>query len=301
MRPRSVAPATDLRPLGAFTLRALVDEVHEKFATAGFAVARAEARDLVAAACDRPRFWPTLHAGLGVDDDVVRRVTLAAERRCRGAPFAYAVGRAAFRRLTLTVDERVLIPRQETEVLVDLVLAARRGIPGGVAVDVGTGSGAIALALASEHSFERVIATDVSSDALTVARGNARALQAACRAPVEFRAGSTLAPLGADCVDVIVSNPPYIAFGEVTSLPPSVRDWEPMPALICGDSGLAVSRRIIEAAPARLCTGGLLALEADVRRVAAVAQLLSQSGAFSDVSVHCDLTGRERFVLARRG
>ncbi len=290
-----------VQPLGAFTLRALVDEAEETLASAGVAVARSEARDLVAAVCDRPRFWPILHPDLAVDHDVVRRVRLAAERRRRGAPFAYAVGRAAFRRLTLTVDERVLIPRQETEVLVDLVLAARVAISGGIAVDVGTGSGAIALALATEHAFERVIATDVSTDALTVARSNARAVATLCGAPVEFRAGSHLAPLGRDRVDVIVCNPPYIAFDDAPSLPASVRDWEPMPALICGESGLAVSRQIIETAPVQLRPGGLLALEADVRRVAAVAELVSRSGAFATISIHRDLTGRDRFVLARRG
>src|SRR5438046_5847628 len=123
-----------------------------------------EARDLVAALLDVPRHWPVLHEDRWVEAAMWRRACAAADKRAAGAPLAYAVGRANFRGLTLEVDERVLIPRPETELLVDLVLercAMRRG---GVAVDVGTGSGAIAIALATEGEFDRVIATDISID-----------------------------------------------------------------------------------------------------------------------------------------
>jgi release factor glutamine methyltransferase len=117
---------------------------------------------------DVPRFWPVTNRDALVDATAVDEARHAAAMRAKGAPFAYAVGRAAFRHLTLAVDPRVLIPRQETEVLVDLVLEAEDGGRGTV-VDVGTGSGAIALALATEGRFDRVIATDVSRDALAVA------------------------------------------------------------------------------------------------------------------------------------
>src|SRR5207237_1101618 len=137
---------------------------------------------------DVPRHWPLLWSDKWVEADVWHRACAAADRRASGAPLAYAVGRANFRELTLAVDERVLIPRPETELLVDLVLARRRT---GIVVDVGTGSGAIALALATEGSFERVIATDISRDALDVARTNADTHARA----VELLHGDLLGPL----------------------------------------------------------------------------------------------------------
>ena len=266
---------------------------------AGVPLARAEARDMVAALLDEPRFWPTLHADEFLPPEVRERVLAAAEKRARGAPFAYAVGRAPFRHLTLQVDERVLIPRQETELLVEAVLSSLAG-DGGVAVDVGTGSGAIALALASEGRFDRVIATDVSLGALAVAHANADALRARLRCPVELRHGSLLAPLAGVRARVLVSNPPYIAAGEATALPPSVRDWEPPLALFSGADGLDATRAIVAGAPAVLEPGGLLALEVDERRAGRVAELARAAGDYRDVRVLPDLTGRDRFVLARR-
>jgi release factor glutamine methyltransferase len=215
-------------------------------------------------------------------------------------PFAYAVGRASFRHLTLQVDERVLIPRQETEVLVDLVLSHRAAAPGGVVADIGTGSGAVALSLASEGRFDRIIATDVATDALDVARKNASVLPAGTTAAIEFRAGSLLAPVGGEQLDVLVSNPPYIAHDEAAELPSSVRDWEPSHALFSGGQGLDLTRRIIAGAPALLCSGGLLALEVDCRRALQVVELAASSGGFSSIQLFPDLMGRDRFVLATR-
>ncbi len=283
------------------TLANLVAESADAFARAGIDRARDEARDLVAAVLDRPRFWPSLHAGERPAPEVTAAIRAAAARRSSGAPFAYAVGRSAFRFLTLGVDERVLIPRPETEQLVDLVLGApvtRSG--GGVAVDVGTGSGAIALALAAEARFDMVIATDVSADALAVARRNAMALAPSLRTRMLFAAGAGLLPVGNTRARVIVSNPPYIAFSEMSELPPLVRNWEPALALCCADDGLAITRDVVAGAASLLETGGLLALEADSRRTEDVARLAQASGAFVDVVIRRDLTGRNRFVLATR-
>ena len=289
------------------TIGALVDELaHALGAAAGAAGvedARAEARDLVAALLDQARFWPSVHRDERVDAALVAQARAAAERRARGAPFAYAVGRAAFRHLTLDVDERVLIPRQETEVLVDEVLAALGGRPGGVLVDVGTGSGAIALALACEARAERVIATDVSLDALAVARRNAALLDAALCAPVEFRHGSLLAPLGdlpPASLRAVVSNPPYIAYAEADQLPPSVRDWEPALALYAGNEGMAAIAALVRDAAPLLAPGGLLALEVDARRAGLAAELVASDGRYAEIAVRLDLAGRERFVLAVR-
>lgn len=299
------APPRAARP-GPATVGALVDALAPVLAHAGIAEARSEARDLVAAVADQPRFWPTVHRDEPADADLVTAAARAAEKRARGAPFAYAVGRAAFRHLTLDVDERVLIPRQETEVLVDEVLAAcaRAGNPGGVAVDVGTGSGAIALALACEGRFARVIATDVSLDALTVARANAAHARRAMCAPVEFRHGSLLAPLRDPAAPVlaraVVSNPPYVAFHEAETLPAGVRDWEPALALFAGADGMAVIAALVREAAPVLESGGLLAMEVDARRASTAAELVASDGRYTDVLVRLDLAGRERFVLATR-
>ena len=145
-----------------------------------------------------------------------------------------------------------------------------------------------------------MIATDLSVDALRVALRNAANCASRLRTPVEFRSGSALAPIRGAVVDVLVSNPPYIASGEARGLPTSVRDWEPVSALIAGEDGLAVTRDIIREAPALLAPGGLLALEVDSRRSRAVAGLLSRMEAFGGVNVQQDLTGRDRFVLATR-
>lgn len=281
------------------TVARLVAELAATLGAAGLPDARDEARDLLAAILDVPRHWPTVHAADDASPKLVADGRRSALRRSGGAPMAYAVGRAPFRQFTLDVDERVLIPRPETELLPDLVLAMV-GRAGGVAVDVGTGSGAIALALAAEGRFDRVIATDISADALTVARGNAQLLHAVLRTPVDCRLGAGLAPVAGERLRAVVSNPPYIAFGEVASLPATVRDWEPPLALACADDGLAVTRAVVRDAAPLLEPGGVLALEVDVRRAMLVAELIASHGAYAGVRIEMDLTGRERFVVARR-
>jgi release factor glutamine methyltransferase len=303
-RPRSVAPSgapATVREREDLTVSALVGELTAVLTQRGVAEARHEAREIVAALHDVPRSWPVANPHVIVEDAMRHRARVAAERRARGAPLAYAVGRACFRHLTLDVDERVLIPRPETEQLVDLVLDALHG-PGGIAVDVGTGSGAIALALASEARFDRVIATDISLDALAVARENAQLLRDVLRSPLELVHGSLLTPLVAQQrrVTAIVSNPPYIAFGEAADLPASVRDWEPAVALFSGADGMWATARLVRDASVLLEPGGLLALEVDARRASLVAELVARDRRFSEVRVHLDLFGRERFVLARR-
>jgi release factor glutamine methyltransferase len=278
---------------------ALLDAIATQLLGAGVAAANDEARDILAALLDVPRFWPTMHRETAIDVAVIEDAIAAAARRAKGAPFAYAVGRSAFRYLTLAVDERVLIPRQETEVLVDLVLEATLQRPGGVAVDIGTGSGAIALALATEGTFDAVLATDISLGAVEVARANVRRLRDDLRCPVEVLHGALLAPVADQRARVIVSNPPYIAFEEDRELPPDVRNWEPPIALYSADNGLATTAALVRHAPDVLEERGVLALEVDTRRASLVAELCSSDSRYADVSVHLDLTGRERFVLAR--
>jgi release factor glutamine methyltransferase len=279
------------------TIRELVSALEALLTDGGIAEARREARDIVAAVLDVPRFWPSMHPDVVVDVTTLRDATAAAQRRARGAPFAYAVGRAAFRHLTLAVDERVLIPRVETEELVELVLGL--GVaPGGTAIDVGTGSGAIALALAMEARFDRIIATDISRDAIAVARANAQSLARVLKAPVEFRIGSLLRPVTDIRARVLCANLPYIAHGEAVSLPASVRDWEPAVALFSPDEGMRAIRALLGAAPAILERGGHVVLEVDARRASLAAEMAATNPRYHDVAVRLDLAGRERFVVA---
>ena len=217
----------------------------------------------------------------------------------RGVPMAYAVGVAPFRHLELQVDARVLIPRPETEIVVEHALRVCADRTGGVAVDVGTGSGAIALALAQEGRFEAVIATDISADALTVARANAARCAELLRCPVTFRLGADLAPLAGERVRLIVSNPPYIAHAEAAALPTAVRDWEPVTALFAANDGMARYEAIVAAAPAVLEEGGWLVFECDARRAHAVAALFDAALGWRDVAVFPDLTGRDRVCVGR--
>jgi release factor glutamine methyltransferase len=235
-----------------------------------------------------------------IDDVLTERARVAAAKRIRGAPLAYCVGRAAFRHMTLDVDERVLIPRPETEQLVDVATRLLGATEGGIAIDVGTGSGAVALALATEGNFDRVLATDVSLDAIAVARLNAELYRDALRSAIEFHHGSLLAPVRHVQARLIVSNPPYIANPEAAVLPASVRDWEPPIALFSGRDGLGATARLAREAAAQLEPGGALALETDSRRASAVAELLKADSRLVDVMVVNDLAERERFVVARR-
>jgi release factor glutamine methyltransferase len=232
-------------------------------------------------------------------------------RRGRREPLQYVVGRAAFRQLELEVDRRVLIPRPETEVLVDAVLEWARARAGRAAaenaesaaldaLDVGTGSGCIALSLLTEGPFARVVATDASAEALAVAQANAAA--AGMTERWDGRLGSLWEPLGADeRFDVIVSNPPYVARPEAADLEPEVRDWEPETARFGGSEGLDVLEPLVGGAGARLRTGGLLALEVGLSQSEAVAARIRSTGAFGEPRIRRDLAGRPRILLAERG
>ncbi len=219
-------------------------------------------------------------------------------RRARREPLQYIIGRTGFRELELKTDPRVLIPRPETEVLVQEVLDWASA--GAESVwDMGTGAGAVALSLAAEGTWTRVVATDVSPDALSVAADNAERYDLGGH--VEFREGSLFEPLEeGERFDVIVSNPPYIAEGEKGELQPEVRDWEPPEALFAGEDGLDVIRQLVAGAPEHLLAGGLLALECGLGQAERIAADVHATGAFAAVRIRPDLTGRPRVVLAER-
>lgn len=218
------------------------------------------------------------------------------QRRAKREPLQYIDGTAAFRQLTLRVDPRVLIPRPETELLVQAVLDRVAGREGLRALDIGTGSGAIALALATEGPFARVVAVDVAEGALEVAMANAR--EAAPDASVDFRRGSLFEAVAGERFDVVVSNPPYVGEEERDGLDAEVRDWEPPGALFAGTGGLEVIRPLVAQAPAHLHPGGLLALEIGAAQGEAVSDLIRATAAFAEPRVIADLAGRDRIVVA---
>lgn len=285
---------------GALTVAALVQQMAELLRPTLGDEAATEARELLALIHDQPRHWPSVATAQPITD-AERTVAMAAtKRRAAGAPIQYAAGRAAFRHLTLDVDERVLIPRPETELLVEIVLERTIAERGGIAADVGTGSGAIALALATEGRFEQVIATDVSLDALAVARANTARYAGHSCARVDLRHGSLLGVVPERGLRAVVSNPPYISFDEAAELPAAVRDWEPSVALFSGADGMATTEQLVRQAAVSLAPGGVLALEGDMRRVGVVADFTRTLDAYVDVQVLADLTGRDRFVVARK-
>ena len=216
----------------------------------------------------------------------------AIRRRAAGEPLAHVTGRTGFRHLTLRSDRRALIPRPETEGLVDLVLAR---VAGGRVADVGTGSGCIALSLATEGRYRQVIGIDLSPEALALASEN-RALTGA---EVALVRGNLCQPLASASLDAVVSNPPYLTAAEYAALDGSVRDWEPALALASGPDGLDAVLALLDAGRAAVRAGGWLALEIDCARAAPCAW---HAGAFgwTDVAIHADLFGRERYLLARR-
>ena len=248
------------------------------------------------------RLWADLVEGSPVDAILGRRAPVsseqvsgflaAVERRAGGEPLAYVSGRAGFRRLTLGVDRRVLIPRPETEGLVELVL---RHAPRGIVADVCTGSGCIGLSLVDEGHYDRVLGVDLSGDALAVAAGNVRRTGL----PVGLVQGDLTAPLGAASVDVLVANPPYIAPAEYAALDASVLDWEPRIALESGDDGMAATERLLIDGRRVVVPGGWIALELDASRATATASVASACG-WQCVMIHHDLFGRERYLLAQR-
>ena len=224
-------------------------------------------------------------------------------RRIAGEPVQYITGLAAFRDLDLEVTPAVLIPRPETEGLVEAVLEVLRGEvshwPRPRVLDLGTGSGAIALAIAQEWPAAIVFASDASAAALEVARRNARAVGLESR--VEFHQGDWFDAIGSDDrFEIVVSNPPYIADDEAAVLPRDVRDHEPASALFSGPTGLEDLREILEESPRHLVGGGLLALELAESRAREVAGWLEGAQDWSGVELIDDLAGQPRVLLARR-
>jgi release factor glutamine methyltransferase len=259
--------------------------------------AAADAEALLAHALRRDRGWLFAHGDLSLDEHQLARIEGLVRRREAGEPVAYLTGRRGFWRLDLQVGPATLIPRPETELLVELALERLPADRDLDLADLGTGTGAIALSLALERPRARIDATDASEAALQVARTNAAELGAAA-ARVRFHRGDWWGPLAGRCYDLVVSNPPYIAEGDPHLSRGDLR-FEPRSALAAGHDGLAAIAAIVQGAPGRLVPGGWLLLEHGHDQGSAVRELLAAAG-LADVATVRDLEGRERATLARR-
>ncbi|MDR7555672.1 MAG: peptide chain release factor N(5)-glutamine methyltransferase [Armatimonadota bacterium] len=233
-----------------------------------------------------------------LDPDAWARYEALLAERARGRPVAYIVGRREFMGLEFLVDERVLIPRPETELLVEVTLAALAGQPRPVIADVGTGSGAVAVSLAVTRPDALVFATDISPPALEVARANARRHGVDGR--VRVLCGDLVAPLVAAGarLDALVCNPPYVDPLTAAALPREIRDFEPREAVVAPE-GIGLHRRLVAEAPRVLAPGGLLAVEVAAGQAPAVVELFRREARYEEIATHRDLGGWERVVSAR--
>jgi release factor glutamine methyltransferase len=272
----------------------------------GIASPRLDAELLLAATLGLSRIELYTNHDRPLDRGEVDRFRELVRRRAGREPVAYITGKREFWSMEFSVDRRVLIPRPETELLVEVTLERLRngsgpGCPGPLRLlEIGTGSGAVAVALATELPGATVVATDASAAALEVAPANARAHGVTER--LRFVHGDAFVPLAGraqrERFHAIVSNPPYCGADEIAAMEPEVREWEPRSALVAGHDGMDVTRRLVEGAPDFLEPGGWLVLEMGTQ-ASPTRDLFSQDG-WQEVATVSDLAGHPRVIAARR-
>lgn len=281
---------------GAVTILELIQKTTGYFEKAGVPTPRLDIEWLLAHALGLRRMDLYVQFERVLTEAELDRLRPLVKRRAAREPLQHLVGTVEFCGIPLAVDRRALIPRPETEILVDRALAL---LPQeeAVALDLGTGSGAIALALLAARPAWRVIATDLSAEALALARENAARLGLESR--VTFREGDLFAPLIAgEVFDLVAANPPYLPTAQIASLEPEVREHDPRVALDGGAAGLDVIRRIADEAPKALKSGGRLLLEVGHDQADAVAGLLRERG-WTEIAFSADLQGCRRIVEAQ--
>lgn len=272
------------------TVREGLARAAEELARHGVPSPRVDAEHLLCKAldCSRTALYLEPDRRLAIDEEVV--FTSLVDRRSRREPLAYVLGEWGFRRLTLATDRRALVPRPETEVVVERCLALIADMPEPAVLDVGVGSGAIALAVADEHPGARVTGIDASPDALALAAENARRTGLA----VDLLRHDLSDGLPPGPYDLVVSNPPYVPESELGEVEPEVRDWEPRDAVVDGGQTAALIREARDV----LKPGGWLALETHWHSAAGVRSQLVEHG-YVECRVSKDLAGRERIVEGR--
>jgi release factor glutamine methyltransferase len=290
-------------PTNAPTIRALLARAERTLAEGPHAEkARLDAQALLLHllrnhASETNLAWLIAHEDEISPADVLEGMRNLVKRRAVGEPIQYIMGETEFCRLPIAVNRDVLIPRPETELLVEKVVELAPLFRNPRMLDVGTGSGAIAIALAHEWPKAAVTATEISERALKLARQNAECLGFANR--IRFLQGDLLEPAAGEQFEIVVSNPPYVAERDRETLSVEVRDFEPAQALFAGQDGLDFYRRLIPAAFSALVTGGFVVLEIGYSQKEAVRALLNVAG-FANVEFTEDLRGIPRVVSARR-
>jgi release factor glutamine methyltransferase len=271
----------------------------DDFKRRGNKSARLDAELLLGEALGLDRIKLIVEAQRPLTDDELSRYRALIKRRRASEPMAYILGRREFFALPLVVDRRVLIPRPDTEVLVETALdGTRERHLYGRMLDLCTGSGCVAIAFAKERPTWRITAVDLSPDAASVARENVR--RAGVAHHLAILEGDLFAPLPADAkFELITANPPYIPSGDIAGLDADVRDFEPHLALDGGADGLEITRRLVREATRYLTPGGLLALEGGFDQAPEVAALLAEHG-FDEIARRKDMAGIERVVSGRR-
>lgn len=281
----------------AWTIRRVLAWTAEDFAGRGIETARLDAELLVAHALGLGRVQLYMDLDRPLTDAEREAIRAVVVRRRKHEPVAYITGKKEFWGRSFTVSPAVLVPRPDSETVIERVLELVQGEAR--VLDLCTGSGILGLTIAAEREGVQADLTDLSPEALAIARQNAEALGLAER--VRLFEGDLFAPLGDEAYALITANPPYIPEGELTGLAPDVREHEPRMALVAGDDGFSVHRRIIAGAPRFLAPGGTLLIEVGAGQAPELERLIRERGWADHTARHRDLGGTERVVEARRG
>jgi release factor glutamine methyltransferase len=285
------------------TLLEAINRASVKLSAAGIVNARLDAEILLSHIVTKDRAWLIIHRNDPLDEETRMLIEAAVNRRARREPLQYIVGKQEFWGLEFTVTPDVLIPRPETELVVESALKhiqpASRPV---TIIDLCAGSGCIAVSLAKALDAAHIFATDTSAPALTVARANARKHNVSDR--IRFLEGDLFVPLAGlglqGMVDIIVSNPPYVRSGDLPALQPEVRDFEPELALIAGPKGTEIQQRIIDTAPEFLKKHGALIMEMGQGQSGALLRIVNDAGRYDMSAIMKDLAGIERVIVAKK-
>ncbi len=280
-------------------LKELLDEGCRQLEDAGIANPRLAAEVMLRFLLGLRRVDLYLKEAMPVPPDAEREFHLMVDRKLRREPLQYIIGETEWFGLKIKCCPSALVPRPETEIVVERALELIANLQEPLVVDIGTGSGNIAIAIALSRTDAQVVATDISSEALLLARENVTLHRVEAR--VALRLGNLFEPLGPDAVfDLIISNPPYVLESEYSSLMPEVRDYEPQIALVAGEDGLAVIRSLISDAHLHLKLGGLLVFEIGEQQAADARRLVADCGKYDLLETIIDYNDKCRGIVARK-
>ena len=284
------------------TLAEAINKAASILSAHGVSNARLDAEVLLRFILDRDRTWLITHANEPLAGDKRKLFEDAVDRRAKREPLQYITGRQEFWGFEFTVTPDVLIPRPETELVVESAIRTAGKRPGLTIIDLCTGSGCIAVSLAKELPGARIFATDVSEKALSVARENAGSHDVSSR--IRFLEGDLFEPLEEldirGRVDIITANPPYIRSGDLRSLQPEVRDFEPETALIAGPGGKEIHQKIIDSAPTFLKRHGALIMEMGEGQAKGLIEIVNENGRYAAPEILKDLAGIDRVIVAKK-